>query len=238
MGVVYQDTIFEFEFSRRKARVDKRLHEGEYRRQALSHDDWLQRHHDIHPPSFPEELRKYIINGGGSTTIDEELSEDRWEYFKSYSIDTKDMSEEERSLYDQYQNDERDYIKRREEWQQRLANKEEELYNEALDVARTKAEEAATRAADVDISIFRGRGPTFVLEFTAIVVIIFSAVILGILSILDVNQIGTLLAVVAGYVLGRSTSRGSEGDRSTKPKGELPNNHAETPGKNQKRANE
>lgn len=75
--------------------------------------------------------------------------------------------------------------------------------------------EATKRAEDLlwatDFSAFRGRGPEFVLEFTAIVVIIFAAVILGVGAILDAQQIGTLLAAIAGYVLGRGVSRGTSG---------------------------
>jgi hypothetical protein len=73
-----------------------------------------------------------------------------------------------------------------------------------------RKKEAAARAKlllNVDFSALRGRGPEFVLEFTAVVVIIFAAVILGVLGVLDSNQIGTLLAAIAGYVLGKGTSR-------------------------------
>jgi hypothetical protein len=42
------------------------------------------------------------------------------------------------------------------------------------------------------------------------VLIIFTAAILGILDVLESEQIGTLLAAIAGYVLGRATSRGQE----------------------------
>jgi len=60
-----------------------------------------------------------------------------------------------------------------------------------------------------DFSAIRGRGPEFVLEFTAVVVIIFAAVILGIVGQLSNEQIGTLLASIAGYVLAKATTRGS-----------------------------
>jgi hypothetical protein len=46
-----------------------------------------------------------------------------------------------------------------------------------------------------------------VLEFTAIVVIIFAAVILGVLGLLGDQQIGTLFAAIADYVLGKSVAR-------------------------------
>ena len=246
LGVVYQDTVFEFEFGRRKARVDKKRREGEYRRQALSQDDPLQKNFGKNPPSLKPELRIYIKrrrstgSGGlittppglessdkdGYTTIRDGGSTNPFAESESYVIDLAEMTDEERSLYEQYKTDYGNYRKEQDELYQRLASLEEELYQKELDVARKKAEAAAKLAADVDISIFRGRGPTFVLEFTAIVVIIFSAVILGIIRILGAEQIGTLLAAVAGYVLGRSTSRGSDGERSAKTESEPSNNHA------------
>ena len=70
-----------------------------------------------------------------------------------------------------------------------------------------RAQEFASLALKVDFSALRGRGPEFVLEFTAIIVIIFAATILGIGGVLESNQIGTLLAAIAGYVLGKASSR-------------------------------
>ena len=88
-------------------------------------------------------------------------------------------------------------------------------YAQALDWRRVDlaaveklAGDRAAKLLNVDFSALRGRGPQFVLEFTAVVVIIFSAVILGVLGVLDSNQIGTLLAAIAGYVLGKSAGRG------------------------------
>jgi len=78
--------------------------------------------------------------------------------------------------------------------------------NDRKEVER-KAEASANKALKVDFSALRGRGPEFVLEFTAIIVIIFAATILGVGGVLDSNQIGTLLAAIAGYVLGKAASR-------------------------------
>lgn len=86
---------------------------------------------------------------------------------------------------------------------QALAWHQEEK-SKVAETARDQARETLT----VDFSALRGRGPEFVLEFTAIVVIIFAAVILGVVEILNGEQIGTLLAAIADYVLGRSTSGG------------------------------
>lgn len=248
LGVVYKDTVFEFEFSRRKSRVDQKRGDGEYLRAALTKDDWLKNNSDVTKPTFPAQLRKFVkgrrntgtggLGGsitppgmpsrrpGGYTTIQDGWSEDPWEDSEAYGIDTTDMSDEEKNLYDNYQKDRKSYEKSRQEWYRRRDIKEEEFYYNQLDVVRTEAEEAATRAADVDISIFRGRGPAFVLEFTAVVVIIFSAVILGILGVLNSNQIGTLLAAIAGYVLGRSTTGTGDNQRPQKPEREPSENQA------------
>ena len=45
-------------------------------------------------------------------------------------------------------------------------------------------------------------------HFTAEVVIVFASTALGFLGILDTQQLGILLAAIAGYVLGRATSKG------------------------------
>jgi hypothetical protein len=85
-------------------------------------------------------------------------------------------------------------------------------YQDDLEATRKRAKEQATNALNVDFSALLGRGPEFVLEFTTVVVIIFAAVILGILKVLDTQQIGTLLAAIAGYVLGRATTRARAGE--------------------------
>ncbi|GKQ50429.1 hypothetical protein BRSPCE3_12840 [Bradyrhizobium sp. Ce-3] len=91
-------------------------------------------------------------------------------------------------------------------WVQRASSKAWNLYQGDLESVREQGREQAKRAISVDLSALRGRGPEFVLEFTAIVVIIFAATILGVMHLLGSEQIGTLLAAIAGYVLGKSIS--------------------------------
>lgn len=68
-------------------------------------------------------------------------------------------------------------------------------------------------------AMLRGQGPQFVLEFTALIVIIFLAVVLGVLGVLKEQQIGTLLAAIAGYVLGKATiPRATAAGETTKGK--------------------
>lgn len=91
------------------------------------------------------------------------------------------------------------------DWRATVEAKAESIYQEHVDKARKEAQRRAALATDVDLSTLRGRGGEFVLEFTTVVVIIFAAVVLGVLDILGTEQIGTLLAAIAGYVLGRAT---------------------------------
>jgi hypothetical protein len=88
-------------------------------------------------------------------------------------------------------------------------------YQQEMQSVKIEAVRQAKRALHIDFSSLRGRGAEFVLEFTAVVVIIFSAVILGVLDILQQEQIGTLLAAIAGYVLGRATTRARSGVSET-----------------------
>jgi hypothetical protein len=80
-------------------------------------------------------------------------------------------------------------------------------YADDLKTVMKDARKSADLALKVDISAIQGRGPEFILEFTAIIVIIFAAVILGVATVLDSQQIGTLLAAIAGYVLGKGVAR-------------------------------
>jgi hypothetical protein len=64
----------------------------------------------------------------------------------------------------------------------------------------------------MDVSSFGG-GWVFVLEFTTIIFIVFAVLSLGLLGVLKSEPIATILAAIAGYVLGKSTSiRGAGGE--------------------------
>jgi hypothetical protein len=60
----------------------------------------------------------------------------------------------------------------------------------------------------LDISLLGG-GWAFLLEFSTVIVIIFAIVILGILGVLAGEQISTILAAIAGYVLGKASGGGA-----------------------------
>jgi hypothetical protein len=93
------------------------------------------------------------------------------------------------------------------DWAEKTREGARYCYSQDLEESKKAAEDAADEALSVDLSAIRGRGPEFVLEFTAIVIIIFAAVILGLAAVLKNEQIGTLLAAIAGYVLGKANSR-------------------------------
>ena len=265
LGKIFSETVFEFEFNRRKAHITQKRRDGEYIREALLKDNWFKTNPKKTYPSLPPELNQFCNNrrdggfggpqgrqsgvgglgsgvpgyGGydkvGRTTLDETYQSpvflDTRELYHPTQNDPETLAkyEDYQAKYEAYQKEWNDVAQHNLEWDQRLDKKEADLYSQALDQVLSDAKMASDRAADVDISIFRGRGPTFVLEFTAIVVIIFSALILGVLEKLGSDQIGTLLAAIAGYVLGRSKDQSGEGNRTLKQeKAEEETQHPQT----------
>lgn len=111
-----------------------------------------------------------------------------------------------------------DYVKKLNEWNEKYLNEINRRYKKDLKCAQKKAAERAEIAIkSPDYLALRGKGPEFVLEWTTIIVIVFAAVILGVIGGLGAEQIGTLLAAIAGYILGRATSRTKEGVTTTAP---------------------
>jgi len=73
----------------------------------------------------------------------------------------------------------------------------------------------------MDVSSFGG-GWVFVLEFTTIIFIVFAVLALGLLGVLKSEPIATILAAIAGYVLGKSTSISRAGGEEIRRGGEEP----------------
>ena len=145
------------------------------------------------------------------------------------------LSEEEKQTQKQFkmlQEEIRAFQSHQQAWSSRAAAQVWTWYQEDREGVRETAQVQAERALNIDFSALRGRGPEFVLEFTAVVVIIFASVILGILKILESEQIGTLLAAIAGYVLGRATTRARAAPElapTPQPKGTAPNKNNSQP---------
>jgi len=85
-------------------------------------------------------------------------------------------------------------------------------YRERARLTKEERERAIQLLPTMDASSFGG-GWVFVLEFTTIIFIVFAVLALGLLGVLTSEPIATILAAVAGYVLGKSTTiRGAGGD--------------------------
>lgn len=93
------------------------------------------------------------------------------------------------------------------EWER----KEKEIFNEKCEEIKETAMESAERQVPttMDTSLLGG-GFSFLLEFSTVIVIIFTVLILGILGIFEGNEVTPILASIAGYVLGKATSKGKE----------------------------
>ena len=88
-------------------------------------------------------------------------------------------------------------------WEDEERQRYEELHKAAVNIALERARKRVP--SSIDISLLGG-GWSFLLEFSTVIVIIFALLILGILNILDGREIATILAAIAGYVLGKATS--------------------------------
>lgn len=111
--------------------------------------------------------------------------------------------ERTRQLIEQYKRDVQN-------WRIKVDREARRRYGQEVDEKRLSAEvKARSVLGQIDLGVLRGRGPQFLLQFTAIVVIILSTVALGILGKLSPEQSGTILAAVAGYVLGKSADSGA-----------------------------
>jgi PASTA domain len=87
-----------------------------------------------------------------------------------------------------------------------------EFYKERTKLTDDERKRAVDLLPSMDVSSFGG-GWVFVLEFTTIIFIVFAVLALGLLGVLKSEPIATILAAVAGYVLGKSTSiRGPGGE--------------------------
>lgn len=85
----------------------------------------------------------------------------------------------------------------------------------ALELAKKKI------PSSIDISLLGG-GWAFLLEFSTVIVIIFTLLILGILGTLEGKDISTILAAIAGYVLGKATSGTKPAEKTIRESSSVP----------------
>ncbi|GHO61859.1 hypothetical protein KSC_007510 [Ktedonobacter sp. SOSP1-52] len=110
------------------------------------------------------------------------------------SLTKEDEDEEKKRL---------DILGRCRTWEQEERKRYADLSKQAEAEALKRAEQIVPQAMDISLL---GGGWTFLLEFSTVIVIIFTLLILGVLGSLEGKEISTILAAIAGYVLGRTTT--------------------------------
>jgi hypothetical protein len=198
LGRLYRDTIEEIEYGRIATVLREKLEKREFHAEVMEDPEWLANNPR---PEVPLEIGNYYTDSSHET--------DPYAFDRLGSLILVD-SNLKKGL--------EDYKSKMGVWYKKVENEATRRYRKELTLGREKAKGRADSAVSVDLSVLRGRGTEFVLEFTTVVVIIFAAVILGILQILDTQQIGTLLAAIAGYVLGRATTRTKDSETVTPAK--------------------
>ena len=88
-------------------------------------------------------------------------------------------------------------------WEAAETKRMAELRKEAEEKARNRADLQVPKTIDI---VLLGGGFSFILEFSTVIVIIFAVLILGIINVMQGREISTILAAIAGYVLGKSNS--------------------------------
>lgn len=205
LGKVYGESVQDFEYKRLASAPAERFQSGDYYREVMRDGEWLARN----PQPEPEETIREIV-GYFPGTPPPGLNLRPGSGLPSAGMPSRGFSRGESDDPAERQKTSRaiqKFEQERNAWTAKVEAEAEARYARDLQEARKQAKKNARSATNVDLSVLRGRGAEFVLEFTAVVVIIFAAVVLGVLDILDSQQIGTLLAAIAGYVLGRATTR-------------------------------
>ena len=95
------------------------------------------------------------------------------------------------------------------------------FYKQLAEITNTERTRTRELLPSVDVSSFGG-GWAFVLEFTTIIFIVFAVLALGIVGVLTSEPIAAILAAIAGYVLGKSTSVRGAGGEEIRRGGEEP----------------
>ena len=204
LGSVYRESVKDFEYKRLATVPIEKLQKEDYQREIIQDTDWREKNPEPTPPPGvydPGAGRWTRPPGSGTGGLGGPPPPPRSGGDPTQDSPQSEAERRSRELWEKYQRE-------RAAWTQAVNVEAYERYKIDLAKASTEATERAGLATDVDLSVLRGRGAEFVLEFTTVVVIIFAAVVLGVLDILGTEQIGTLLAAIAGYVLGRATTRG------------------------------
>ena len=168
--------------------IDEAWEEGRYHRDVVNDPEWRSQHplpepdDDIQDSFQVQEARRQVVERG--------------------RIGSLPPGREDRKGV-------REYVNELRSWSEETVH-EEARRRRGEDRQRSEGEaknESSRALGSLDLAALRGKGPEFVLQFTAVVTIIFAVIALGILQQLSPEQAGTILAAVAGYVLGQATSQ-------------------------------
>lgn len=213
LGKVFRDSVLQFELGRLTAPFREKWDKGGYVQDAVMNErppkldgELEQLDREIGYEKL-QDLRDATMNRllrfawGASTAPPGLYSSSDYAAKSSLSEKTDDLPQM------RYKNLAASFRTSLKDWEDRTMMNARQAYQNDQYHARIEAEKNTENAVDTtEASLLRGQGPKFVLEFTALIVIIFLAVILGVLGRLDSQQIGTLLAAIAGYVLGKATT--------------------------------
>jgi hypothetical protein len=92
-------------------------------------------------------------------------------------------------------------------WEKEERERYKKEMQQAEQSAQKRAEERIPKSMDISLL---GGGWAFLLEFSTVIVIIYTLLVLGILGALEGKEISTILAAIAGYVLGKATADASK----------------------------
>lgn len=195
VGPLLKQTLYSAELKKRVAEVEEAWERGQYRRDAVNDEAWFSKQALPPQPKGADRLSiefllKQLRETGSSGTLPPFGKHN--EHTLTYQSDLHN-------------------------WENTILEKKARaLRSEAIHRCTMEAKKESERAMGaIDLSTVMGRGPEFILQFTAVVTIVFVVLALGLVSKLDSQQAGTILAAIAGYVLGQATSRREPRESST-----------------------
>jgi hypothetical protein len=196
LAQLYSAALSSVERRRLASPVEEEWEKGRYHERTIQDNQWLDKNRPPEPPSEISQenrirrARQSLLETGRIGTSPPGLgsaSEDIEPQIRLYLVTLGD-------------------------WQRDTLHSEaRRRYKDDLHKKELEADRMATQAlGSIDLATLRGQGPHFVLQFTAVVVIIFATAALAILGKLESQQAGTILAAIAGYVLGQAAARISQ----------------------------
>ncbi|WP_270937423.1 hypothetical protein [Falsiroseomonas oryzae] len=199
VGETLLDALSSVDLQRRLREIDEAWLRHSYHVRAMREKDWLS----AHPyPEAQQSIKehdavrmsiRYLEQNGSVGTL------------RPGSFPSRD----DKNYDEKIGRDILEYIKVLQDWRNTiLEEKAKSLYESDVNLCRNLAQKNSEKLlGQIDLTILRGVGPDFILRFTAIVTIVFVVFLLNTVGNLGSDQAGTILAAIAGYVLGQGTAR-------------------------------